>query len=173
MFGTRDGEGGLSARVSALNLRRIERERVPDLAPPPAAPPPHHEDWPEDEAPVDFRPGPRSARRGTPHAVVIGSGFGGLAAAVRLGARGYRVSVLEQLDQPGGRARVHRIDGFVFDAGPTVITAPHLFEELWALCGRRLADDVTLCEKSPLMFTLSTNIARWRPMFSSARLAAA
>ena len=54
-------------------------------------------------SPVDFRPGPRSARRGTPHAVVIGSGFGGLAAAVRLGVRGYRVSVLEQLDQPGGR----------------------------------------------------------------------
>jgi phytoene desaturase len=84
-----------------------------------------------------------------PHAIVIGSGFGGLAAAVRLGARGYRVSVLEQLDQPGGRARVHRIDGFVFDAGPTVITAPHLFEELWALCGRRLADDVKLVPVAP------------------------
>jgi len=97
---------------------------------------------------MDFRPR-SSPRRGQPHAVVIGSGFGGLAAAVRLGARGYRVSVLEQLDQPGGRARVHRIDGFVFDAGPTVITAPHLFEELWALCGRRLADDVTLLPVAP------------------------
>ena len=94
------------------------------------------------------RPG-RPARRRTPHAIVIGSGFGGLAAAVRLGARGYRVSVLEQLDQPGGRARVHRIDGFVFDAGPTVITAPHLFEELWTLCGRRLADDVHLVPVAP------------------------
>ena len=59
-----------------------------------------------------------------PHAVVIGSGFGGLAAAVRLGARGYRVTVLERLEQPGGRARVHRQDGFIFDAGPTIITAP-------------------------------------------------
>jgi len=78
------------------------------------------------------------------HAVVIGSGFGGLAAAVRLGARGYRVTVLERLDQPGGRARVFRQDGFTFDAGPTVITAPFLFEELWELCGRRLADDVDL-----------------------------
>jgi phytoene desaturase len=97
----------------------------------------------------DGRPARRSARRGRPHAIVIGSGFGGLAAAVRLGARGYRVSVLEQLDQPGGRARVHRIDGFVFDAGPTVITAPHLFEDLWALCGRRLADDVTLVPVAP------------------------
>ena len=84
-----------------------------------------------------------------PHAVVIGSGFGGLAAAVRLGARGYRVTVLEQLDQPGGRARVHRQDGFTFDAGPTVITAPFLFEELWAMCGKRLADDVALVPVSP------------------------
>ena len=84
-----------------------------------------------------------------PHAVVIGSGFGGLAAAVRLGARGWRVTVLEQLDAPGGRAYVHRQDGFTFDAGPTVITAPFLLEELWALCGRRLADDVTLAPVSP------------------------
>ena len=79
-----------------------------------------------------------------PHAIVIGSGFGGLAAAVRLGARGYRVSVLERLDAPGGRASVFRQDGFTFDAGPTIVTAPELFEELWALCGRRLADDVEL-----------------------------
>jgi phytoene desaturase len=79
-----------------------------------------------------------------PHAVVIGSGFGGLAAAVRLGARGYRVTVLERLDQPGGRACVFRQDDFTFDAGPTIITAPFLFEELWALCGRSLSDDVEL-----------------------------
>ena len=84
-----------------------------------------------------------------PHAVVIGSGFGGLAAAVRLGARGYRVTVLERLEQPGGRARVHRQDGFTFDAGPTIVTAPFLFEELWALCGRRMADDVTLAPMLP------------------------
>jgi phytoene desaturase len=83
------------------------------------------------------------------HAVVIGSGFGGLAAAVRLGARGYRVTVLEKLDGPGGRAYVHRQDGFTFDAGPTIVTAPFLFEELWALCGRRLSDDVDLRPVSP------------------------
>ena len=59
-----------------------------------------------------------------PHAVVIGSGFGGLSAAVRLGARGYRVTVLEKLDAPGGRAYVHKQAGFIFDAGPTIITAP-------------------------------------------------
>jgi phytoene desaturase len=82
--------------------------------------------------------------QGRTPAIVIGSGFGGLAAAVRLGARGYQVTVLERLDQPGGRARVHRQDGFTFDAGPTIVTAPFLFEDLWALCGRRLADDVEL-----------------------------
>ena len=84
-----------------------------------------------------------------PHAVVIGSGFGGLAAAVRLGARGYRVTVLERLAAPGGRALVHRQDGFTFDAGPTIVTAPFLLEELWQLCGRRLADDVALVPVSP------------------------
>ena len=93
---------------------------------------------------------PQTARHGPrPHAVVIGSGFGGLAAAVRLGARGWRVTVLEQLDAPGGRAYVHRQDGFTFDAGPTVITAPFLLEELWALCGKRLADDVKIVPVSP------------------------
>lgn len=84
-----------------------------------------------------------------PHAIVIGSGFGGLAAAVRLGARGYRVTVLEKLDAPGGRAYVYRQDGFTFDAGPTVITAPFLLEELWALCGKKMADDIDLRPVSP------------------------
>jgi phytoene desaturase len=79
-----------------------------------------------------------------PHAIVIGSGFGGLAAAVRLGARGYRVTVLERLDAPGGRAYVFRQDGFTFDAGPTIVTAPFLLEELWAMCGKRMADHIDL-----------------------------
>ncbi len=81
--------------------------------------------------------------------MVIGSGFGGLAAAIRLGARGYRVTVLERLDAPGGRATVHRQDGFTFDAGPTIVTAPFLFEDLWSLCGRRMADDVELRSIDP------------------------
>jgi phytoene desaturase len=87
--------------------------------------------------------------REAPHAVVIGGGFGGLAAAIRLGARGFKVTVLEQLDAPGGRAYVFRQDGFVFDAGPTIITAPFLLEELWQLCGRRFADDVELKALTP------------------------
>ena len=83
------------------------------------------------------------------HAIVIGSGFGGLAAAIRLGARGYRVTVLERLDGPGGRGYVYRQDGYTFDAGPTIITAPYLFEDLWRICGKRLADDVTLRALDP------------------------
>lgn len=82
-------------------------------------------------------------------AIVIGSGFGGLAAAIRLCAKGYQVRILEQLDGPGGRAYVYRQDGHTFDAGPTIITAPFLLEELWSLCGRRFSDDVELRSLSP------------------------
>jgi phytoene desaturase len=84
-----------------------------------------------------------------PHAVVIGAGFGGLAAAIRLGARGYRVTVLERLAEAGGRASVFRQDGFVFDAGPTIITAPFLLTELWALAGKRFEDEIELHSVSP------------------------
>jgi phytoene desaturase len=79
-----------------------------------------------------------------PVALVIGSGFGGLAAAVRLCAKGWRVQVLEKLNEPGGRARVMHIEGYTFDAGPTIITVPFLLDELWGLAGRKLADDVDL-----------------------------
>ena len=79
-----------------------------------------------------------------PRAIIIGSGFGGLAAAIRLACKGWRVQVLEKLDAPGGRAYVWRQDGFTFDAGPTIITAPFLLEELWALAGKKFSDDVDL-----------------------------
>lgn len=91
----------------------------------------------------------REPRDSAPHAVVIGSGFGGLAAAVRLAAKGWRVTVLEKLDAPGGRAYVHRQNGHTFDAGPTIITVPFLFEELWKLAGRTFSDDVTLKPLDP------------------------
>ncbi len=94
-------------------------------------------------APATFQR-PPAAGDNRPHAVVIGAGFGGLAAAIRLGAKGYRVTVLEKLDAPGGRAYTYHQDGFTFDAGPTIITAPYMFEELWTLCGQRMADDVEL-----------------------------
>jgi phytoene desaturase len=82
-------------------------------------------------------------------AIVIGSGFGGLAGAIRLLARGYDVEVLEGLDQPGGRARVFVDKGFTFDAGPTVITAPFMLEELWALCGKKFSDCIDLRPVTP------------------------
>ena len=82
-------------------------------------------------------------------AVIIGAGFGGLAAAIRLGARGYDVTVLERLDRVGGRGRVLEADGFTFDCGPTIITAPFLFEELWGLCGKTFSDDIDLRALDP------------------------
>lgn len=81
--------------------------------------------------------------------VVIGSGFGGLAAAVRLAARGHQVTLVEARDQPGGRAYVYRQDGFTFDGGPTVITAPWLFAELFTLAGRGAEDAITLVPLDP------------------------
>ena len=84
-----------------------------------------------------------------PHAVVIGAGFGGLAAAMRLGAKGYRVSVLDKLDCVGGRASSISKGGHRFDLGPTIITVPQVFEELWAVCGRNFQDDVTLKPMDP------------------------
>jgi phytoene desaturase len=101
------------------------------------------------QAPQTDSPASTGQSSPRPHAVVIGSGFGGLAAAIRLGVKGYRVTVLEKLDQPGGRACVHRRDGFTFDAGPTIVTAPFLFEELWTLCGRSMAEDVQLKPLDP------------------------
>jgi phytoene desaturase len=85
----------------------------------------------------------------TSRAIVIGSGFGGLAAAVRLRARGYAVTVVEALDQPGGRARVFRQSGFTFDAGPTVITAPYLLDELFECSGRDARDYFELMPVDP------------------------
>jgi phytoene desaturase len=82
-------------------------------------------------------------------AVVIGSGFGGLAAAIRMRARGYDVTVVEALDQPGGRARVFRQDGFTFDGGPTVITAPHVIDELFELVGRDARDYIDFLPVDP------------------------
>jgi phytoene desaturase len=86
---------------------------------------------------------------GAGQAIVIGAGLGGLAAAVRLRAAGWRVTVLEALDQPGGRARVFQRDGFTFDAGPTVITAPHLIAELFELTGRDPRDYYDLVPVDP------------------------
>jgi phytoene desaturase len=82
-------------------------------------------------------------------ALVIGSGFGGLAAAIRLQARGYATTILEMRDKPGGRAYVFEDKGFTYDAGPTIITAPFLVDELFALAGRRTEDYVKIVPVTP------------------------
>ncbi len=69
-------------------------------------------------------------------AIVIGSGFGGLGAAARLAARGYDVEIFEKRDKPGGRGYTYELDGFKFDGGPTVITAPFMFDDIFELAGR-------------------------------------
>ena len=82
-------------------------------------------------------------------ACVIGSGFGGLALAIRLQSAGVATTVVEARDRPGGRAYVWEREGFTFDAGPTVVTDPACLEELWALSGHKLADDVELMPVMP------------------------
>ena len=82
-------------------------------------------------------------------AVVIGSGFGGLALAIRLQSAGIATTIVEARDKPGGRAYYWERDGFTFDAGPTVITDPACLQELWGLTGRDIAEDVTLEPVTP------------------------
>ena len=81
------------------------------------------------------------------HFVVVGSGFGGLAMAIRLKAHGANVTLVERLSNLGGRAQVFERNGFIHDAGPTVITAPFLFDELFDLFGKDRRD---YCELIPL-----------------------
>jgi phytoene desaturase len=81
--------------------------------------------------------------------VVVGAGFGGIAAAIRSRAKGYDVILIDRCPQLGGRAQVFEQGGFRHDAGPTVITAPFLFEELFALHGKRLEDYVQLVSLDP------------------------
>ena len=82
-------------------------------------------------------------------AIIIGSGFGGLGAAVRLAARGFEVEIFEKRDKAGGRGYLYEIDGFKFDGGPTVITAPFMFDDLFELAGRKREDYVEFVECDP------------------------
>jgi phytoene desaturase len=88
-----------------------------------------------------------TARR--PTAAVIGSGFGGLALAVRLQAAGVETTLVDKRDKPGGRAYVYEDEGFKFDGGPTIITAPHCLEELFEAAGRSMSDYVELLPVTP------------------------
>ena len=71
-------------------------------------------------------------------AVVIGAGLGGLSAAMRLGAKGYSVTIIDRLDRVGGRGSSVTKNGFRFDLGPTILTVPQVFEKLWADCRESL-----------------------------------
>ncbi|MEM6468221.1 MAG: phytoene desaturase [Planctomycetota bacterium] len=92
-------------------------------------------------------PGSRSALG---RAAVVGSGFGGLAAAIRLQAMGFETVIYEGRDLPGGRAYVYRDQGYTFDAGPTVITAPSCLEELFAVAGEEMSASVDLIQVDPM-----------------------
>lgn len=111
--------------------------------------------------------------------IVIGSGFGGLAAAIRLAVQGHQVEIFEKRDKAGGRGYVYEQDGFKFDGGPTIITAPFMFDDLWKLAGKRREDYVEFVKCDPFyrifdhqkrafdyndneMFTLE-QIQKWSP----------
>ena len=81
--------------------------------------------------------------------IIIGSGFGGLGAGIRLAARGYEVEIFEKRDKPGGRGYTYKLDGFSFDGGPTVITAPFMFDDLFELAGRHREDYVEFVQLDP------------------------
>ena len=83
------------------------------------------------------------------HAIVIGAGFGGIASALRLKAKGYKVTLIDRCEQLGGRAQSFERNGFRHDAGPTVITAPFLFDELFELFDEQLSDYITLVPLKP------------------------
>lgn len=91
----------------------------------------------------------QSQHSGPTRALVIGAGLGGLAAAMRLGAKGYAVTVLDKLDRAGGRGSSITKGGHRFDLGPTIVTVPQVYETLWAACGRNFRDDVTLKPLDP------------------------
>ena len=82
-------------------------------------------------------------------AVVIGAGLGGLSAAMRLGSKGYSVTVIDRLDRVGGRGSSVTKNGFRFDLGPTILTVPQVFEKLWKDCGKDFAGDVELVPLDP------------------------
>ena len=102
---------------------------------------------------------------------MVGGGIGGLASAVRLAAAGARVTLLERASALGGKLRQVEVGGRAIDAGPTVVTMPHVFEELFAVSGSRLADHVTLRPLDPACRHFSLTARAWtssaRPRHSS------
>jgi phytoene desaturase len=94
------------------------------------------------------------------HAVVVGAGLGGIASALRLRARGYQVTLVDKCDSVGGRGRSFEIDGYKFDCGPTIITAPFLLDQLFELYGKKASDYYKLVPMMPwyrIMFADNSN----------------
>jgi phytoene desaturase len=106
-------------------------------------------------------PTPRQPGARRPRTVIVGAGFGGLAAAVRLLAQGHDVTILEQQPAIGGRASQIRDGDYTFDTGPSLITMPWLFDEVFAIGGTRLADEVRLHELDPGYRIYWTDDDRW------------
>ena len=82
-------------------------------------------------------------------AVVIGAGMGGLSAAIELASRGIEVTILEARDAPGGKVGVAHYEDVEFDTGPSVLTLPMVFDEVFGAAGSSLADEITLRSPSP------------------------
>src|SRR5215510_15663654 len=104
------------------------------------------------------------------HAVIIGGGLGGLALALRLAARNWRVTVCEQGESFGGKMNFWAERGFRFDTGPSLITMPWVFEDLFQAAGGSLQEHLTLESVNPLCdyvyddgarFTYSTSLPEW------------
>jgi phytoene desaturase len=102
--------------------------------------------------------------------LVIGGGLGGLAVALRLAARGVRVTIFEQAPTLGGKMNLWETEGFRFDTGPSLITMPWIFEELFEAAGTKLCDHIVLTEVQPLAryvfddgtrFTYTTSMPSW------------
>ncbi|MEC8333018.1 MAG: phytoene desaturase family protein [Verrucomicrobiota bacterium] len=91
----------------------------------------------------------REGQKSYKTAIIVGAGFGGIATALRLRRLGYEVTIIDNNSRAGGRAQVYEIDGFKFDAGPTVITAPFLFDDLFALFGKDRKDYVEFLRVEP------------------------
>lgn len=81
--------------------------------------------------------------------IIVGTGFGALGAAARLARHGFEVELFEKRDKPGGRGYLYEIDGYKFDGGPTVITAPFMFDDIFAAAGRKREDYVTFVPCNP------------------------
>ncbi len=92
---------------------------------------------------------PRPLSSAPSTAIVIGAGLGGLSAAMRLGAKGYRVTVVDRLDSLGGRGSSITENGHRFDLGPTIVTVPQGLRDLFALCGRDFDAEVDLRPLDP------------------------